>query len=297
MNSTLASKYEYLVARALQSEDGRLALATMMIQPIRRGLDYLGICRKVFQVDYIPDGVFPVYEKDIDAVARFVPARGELSVPQIEGDQVALETFIIGVNPEILRTTVRKRRFNVINRIQARSRATIQEEEDNYLMELLESAFTDNNPNGNTDVAPFSTPYSGATFTGDLHRDPIATAYAEMRSRDVFPTKIIINPLLAKGFLLWDNKDFDPITQHQVLKTGLFGKLWGMDIYMTKLAPKDKFFLVAEPEFLGVMPIRQDVDVLDTPNNRELKLGWSIYEEIGFGLLNNSGVNMVEQTP
>lgn len=281
--SNLAQKYEYLVARALNSEDGRLALATLMIQPIRRALDYLGIARKVLQVDYIPDGVFPVYEKDVDVTAHFIPSKGELPTPQIEGDQVALETFIIGVNPEILRTTVRKRRFNVINRIQARSRATIQEEEDRTMFDLLSASFGSN-------------VYGGASYTGDLTRDPIATAYAEMRDKDVFPTKILIRPSLAKGFLLWDNRDFDPITQHQVLKTGLFGKLWGMDIYMTKLAPVDKFYLTAEPEFLGVMPIRQDVDVLDTPNNRELKLGWSIYEEVGFGVLNDFGVNEVSHT-
>lgn len=280
MNGTtnLKQNYEYLIARALKTDDGRLALATLMIQPIRKALDYLGIARKILQVDYIPDGVFPVYEKDIDAVAFKIPGKGELPTPQVEGDQVAVETFIIGVNPEISRQVLRKRRFNVINRIQARARATMQEVEDKYLFDLLEAS---------------ATAYTAPTFSGGITKDPLATAYMDMRDIDVIATKFISKPSFVKSFLTWDHSDFDPITQHQVLKTGLFGKLWGMDVYLTKKASATKAYMVSEPEFLGVIPIRQDVDVLDSPNNRELKLGWSIYEEIGFSVLNTQGVNTI----
>lgn len=270
-------EFDYIISRALKTQDGRLALATLMVAPIRKALDYLGISRKILQVDYIPDGIFPIYEKDVDVVAHQVPARGALPRPQIEGDQVAVETFLIGVNPEIRRDVIRRRRYNVINRIQARTRATIQEEEDRYLFELLTTAAASN-------------VYADVTFSGDITRDPLADAWAAMRKIDVFPTKLLINPAMAKGFLLWDRDDFDPITQHQVLKTGLFGKIWGIDIFLTKMCPENKFFFVTEPDMLGVIPIRQDVEVLDNPNNGELKLGWSIYEEIGFSILNNYGV-------
>ena len=286
--------YEYLIARALNSDDGRLALATLLIQPIRKALDYLGIARKVLQVDYIPDGVLPIYEKDINSVAYTVPKRGTLPQPQIAGEQVAVDTFVIGVHPEILRTTVRKRRFNVINRIQARSRATIQEEEDTYLFTLLEAAVA--SPTAGDGPWDGFTGYTNPTYTGTLSRDPLADAWGQLRGLDVVPTKILIHPTLAKSFLTWDNTDFDPITQHHVLKTGLFGKIWGQDIYITKKAPTTKIYVTSDPEFLGVIPIRQDIEVLDSPNNRELKLGWAIYEEIGFSILSNTGVCRITKT-
>lgn len=281
MNTAAKQKYEYLIARALKTEDGRHALATLLIQPIRKALDYLGIARKILQVDYIPDGVFPVYEKDVNVVAVKIPNHGELPTPQIEGDQVAVETFLLGINPEISRQVLRRRRFNVINRIQARARATIQELEDATLFALLEAS---------------ATAYTAPTFAGGLTKDPLATAYMDMRDIDVIPTKMISKPSFVKSFLTWDHTDFDPVTMHQVLKTGLFGKLWGMDIYLSKKANASKGYIVSEPEFLGVMPIRQDLDVLDSPNNHELKLGWSIYEEIGFAVLNTYGVNTVVKT-
>lgn len=279
------SQYEYVIARALSSEDGRVALATMLIQPIRKALDYMGIARKVLQVDYIPDGVLPIYEKDVNVTAIKVPGKGELPTPQVEGDQFAVETFIIGVNPEILRTTVRKRRFNVINRIQARSRATIQEVEDQTLFDLLNVATS----------SPVNA-YTAATYTGALTLSPLADAHSQMQDQDVFPTKLLVRPSLGRDFKLFTNTVFDPIHQHQVLKTGLFGKLWGMDLYYTKKAPAATMYLTAEPEFLGVIPVRQDIDVLDSPNNRELKLGWSIYEEVGFAIGNNFGVARINKT-
>lgn len=281
MNTATKQQYEYLIARALKTEDGRHALATLLIQPIRKALDYLGIARKVLQPDYIPDGVYPVYEKDVNVVAVKIPGKGELPTPQIEGDQVALDTFIIGINPEISRTVLRKRRFNVINRIQARARATVQELEDKTLFQLLDAA---------------ATAYTAPTFSGALTKDPLATAYMDMRDIDVIPTKMLSKPSFVKSFLTWDHTDFDPVTQHQVLKTGLFGKLWGMDVYLTKMATANKGYIVSEPEFLGVMPIREDINVLDTPNNREMKLGWSIYEEIGMAVLNTYGVNLISKT-
>ena len=282
--NNIKKQYEYLIARAINSNEGRAALATALVQPIRKALDYMGIARKVLAPDYIPDGVFAVYEKDVDVVALKVPKMGEVPTPQILGDQVAVDTFLIGVNPEITRTKLRQRRFNVINRIQDRARATIQELEDATMFTLLTAA-----------VAATDS-YTGVTHTGSLGRDTIATAYSDMRDRDVIPTKFIAKPSYAKYFLTWSNADFDPITQHQVLKTGLFGKLWGMDVYLTKKGTAKKAFLTSEPEFLGVMPIRTDIEVLDSPNNREVKLGWTIYEEIGMAILNNQGVHSITKT-
>lgn len=290
---SLSKKHEYLIARALTSEEGRVALATMMIQPIRKSLDYLGLSRKVLQVDHLPDGVMAVYEKDVNVTAYVVPKYGEAPTPQVFGDQVAVDTFQIVTNPEILRSEVRKRRFSVINRIQARSRTTIQEQEDDTLFSLLSAATITGNPDGVFDGVAN---YTGATFTGDLTKDPIAEAQTEMWQRNVIPTKMILSPTITKGLLLLTNADYDPITQHQVNKTGLIGKMLGMDVYMSSRTPVTNVFLAAEPEFLGVMPIRQDVDVLDSPRNPELKLGWTIYEEIGMSVLNNQGVNKITKT-
>lgn len=272
-------QYEHLIARALNTNDGRQALASAMVSPIRRALDYLGVIRKFLQVDYVPDGVFPVYEKDIDAVALRLPKLGAAPERLVEGEQVAVETFEIGVNPTILRSEVRKRRFNVIDRIQARARATIQQVEDTTGINLLLDAFTASGYTGGG--------YTSAGFTvGD-----VSAAVFEQRDYNVIPTKMLMKPSTAKAFTTFTNQTLSPVDQYQIIRTGLFGRFLNADIYLSIQMPANTVLTVAEPEFLGVMPIRQDVEVLDAPRNEQRKLGWSIYEEVGMAVINARGVN------
>lgn len=45
---------EYMIAKYLNTPQGRLALANAMIQPIRRNLQYAGLTRSVIQVTHVP---------------------------------------------------------------------------------------------------------------------------------------------------------------------------------------------------------------------------------------------------
>jgi hypothetical protein len=52
----------------------------------------------------------------------------------------------------------------------------------------------------------------------------------------------------------------------------------------------DLFDLVEEhPEFVGVMPIRQDIEVLPADEPKRLLLGWVVNELIGIGVVNPRG--------
>jgi hypothetical protein len=46
----------------------------------------------------------------------------------------------------------------------------------------------------------------------------------------------------------------------------------------------------ADPEFVGVMPIRQDIEVLPADEPKQLKLGWVVSEIIGIAIVNPRGV-------
>ena len=53
-----------LIARAISTSDGKVALAQAMANPIRRNLDYHGIARRALVVDPLPQGALPVYDRD-----------------------------------------------------------------------------------------------------------------------------------------------------------------------------------------------------------------------------------------
>ena len=50
---------EALIAAALETDEGRQALAQAMLPPIRRALEYQAIGRKLLMVQELPDGVGP----------------------------------------------------------------------------------------------------------------------------------------------------------------------------------------------------------------------------------------------
>jgi hypothetical protein len=56
------------------------------------------------------------------------------------------------------------------------------------------------------------------------------------------------------------------------------------------MIPRGTVYCLAEPEFVGVMPIRQDVNVIPADKPSKLRLGWVCYEEIGVGIVNARAV-------
>jgi len=47
---------EVVIAQALETEEGRVALAQAMVEPIKRALEYQAIGRKLLMVDELPQG-------------------------------------------------------------------------------------------------------------------------------------------------------------------------------------------------------------------------------------------------
>lgn len=93
-------------------------------------------------------------------------------------------------------------------------------------------------------------------------------------------------------------KDYlDPETQRELLRTGYMGTLYGAAVYQSPEVPRGKIFLVTEPEYLGVCPVRLDLTVIpaDDPGNRAF--GWSVFSNLGYGLHNPLGIQGIVVTP
>lgn len=83
--------------------------------------------------------------------------------------------------------------------------------------------------------------------------------------------------------------EVDPVTMREIQQTGLYAHIWGADIIVSKIVPPGTVFGAADPEFVGVMPIRQDIEVLPADVPQRLLLGWVINEIIGIGIVNARG--------
>lgn len=56
---------EKIIAQALETEEGRVALAQAMVEPIRRSLEYQAVARKIMLVDELPQGALATYERGL----------------------------------------------------------------------------------------------------------------------------------------------------------------------------------------------------------------------------------------
>jgi hypothetical protein len=278
-----------LIKRAMLTQEGKIALGQAMANPIRRNLDYQGVGRRVLVVDPLPQGALPVYDRDIDVAACVVSSNGSAPESRVFGDRVTVPEFEVVSNPTVRIAEVRRRRFNVIDRAQQKARQEIQAQEDANIFAALDFA-------GDAALGGENTAQT-VTAAGLLKHDLI-NLKKQVDRWDLVTSKFLMNINEFTDILSWGagggqtagtGGDVDPVTMREILQTGLYAHIWGADIIVSKVVPVGTVFAVADPEFVGVMPIRQDIEVLPADEPKQLKLGWVVNEIIGIGIVNARG--------
>jgi len=277
-------KRDELISRAIMTQDGKIALAQAMANPIRRNLDYHGIARRALVVDPLPQGAMPTYDRDIDVAAVVISSNGTGPESRVFGDRVVVPEFEIYANPTVRIAEVKRRRFNVIDRAVQKARQEIMAQEDANIFAALDAASSVENVL--TDIAD----------AGLLKRD-LVEIKQQIDRWDLVTTKYFMNINEFTDILKWGSGggqgtgggDFDPVTMREVLQTGLYAHIWGTDIMVSKIVPLGTIYGAADPEFVGVMPIRQDIEVLPADEPKQLKLGWVVSEIIGIAIVNPRG--------
>jgi len=279
-----------MIKQALMTQEGKIALGQAMANPIRRNLDYQGVARKALVVDPLPQGALPVYDRDIDVAAVVVSSNGSAPESRVFGDRVTVPEFEVVSNPTVRIAEVKRRRFNVIDRAQQKARQEIQAQEDANVFSALEFAGDDNlgGENATVDLSP--------TTAGSLDKNGLLNLKRQIDRWDLVTSKYFLNINEFTDILAWESagaagaSQVDPVTQRELLQTGLYGHIFGADIVVSKVVPSGRGFACADPEFVGVMPVRQDIEVLPADEPKQLKLGWVVNEIIGIGIVNPRGV-------
>jgi hypothetical protein len=278
-----------MIKQALMTQEGKIALGQAMANPIRRNLDYQGVARKALVVDPLPQGALPVYDRDIDVAAVVVSSNGAAPESRVFGDRVTIPEFEVVSNPTVRIAEVKRRRFNVIDRAQQKARQEIQAQEDANVFSAL--TFAGDSTLGGENAAVALDPAAA----GSLNKDGLVNLKRQVDRWDLVTSKYFLNINEFTDILTWESSgsgvgQVDPVTQRELLQTGLYGHVFGADIIVSKVVPVNRAFATADPEFVGVMPVRQDIEVLPADEPKQLKLGWVVNEIIGVGIVNPRGV-------
>ncbi|MCK9433819.1 MAG: hypothetical protein M0R32_03135 [Candidatus Cloacimonetes bacterium] len=279
---SINAKKEALVAQALDTAEGRVALAQAMVEPIRRALEYQAVGRKLLMVDELPQGALARYEKDVRATATVISRRGGVPDQIVEGEEILVPTFEIATNPTIRISEVKARRFYIVDRAQIKAKEAIQKEEDTNIFNAIDAAV----PAANTVVST-----GGALSVSALNQ-----AFATIEQHDLTVGKVVCHALRYADIRNWGKTVYDEATQKEVLTTGLFGHIWTADIHVSSRVPTTTVFILAPAEYVGAFPVRQDITVLPADDPKKLRLGWVIYEEIGIVIINDYATAKVTVT-
>lgn len=281
-----------MVKQALQTQEGKIALGQAMANPIRRNLDYQGVGRKALVVDPLPQGALPVYDRDIDVGAVVISSNGTAPESRVFGDRVTIPEFEVVSNPTVRIAEVKRRRFNVIDRAQQKARQEIQAQEDANVFAALDFA-GDASKGGENTLQQLD----NSTTSDELSKQGLLALKRQVDRWDLVTAKYFMHINEFTDILNWESagvagaSQVDPVTQRELLQTGLYGSIFGADIIVSKVVTNRQVFAVADPEFVGVMPVRQDIEVLPADEPKLLKLGWVVSEIIGIGIVNPRGVS------
>jgi hypothetical protein len=294
------------LGQILKTAAGRQKLAAALGPSLRRRRDYMSIARKALMVETLPDGALPIYDKEFDETGRsFVQAfvvgeQGGDVVNVANPIRVTVPTFEIVSNPMIPITQIKERRFDIVSRALNLAKAEVGAAEDNYVFNLFlkidAAATTATSSTGYTDyVYNKSLAYSVSSTGGPygISVSPFADAFGMVQRHDLSVAYIFMNPRDYVDILKWTDSNIDRETQRHLLKTGIMGYLWGATILQSRKVAYGDIWIMADAEFLGVIPERVPLTVLsaDRPDLRQI--GFSVFEILGFLIFNPSGLERI----
>lgn len=263
---------------ALTTEAGRQAIGAQMAVPIRTELDYVGTARKFFEIDVLAQGQIARYDRDIDVRSYTVSKRGAVSEWVVEGTYVEPTTWEIFSPASIRLSQIQQRRFNILDRTQEKLRIQTQVQEDDQFLALLNT-----------------------TAAGNLTANPLTTGSSASKSfYNELSTVVMDHDLPCYGFLMrfksfsairsWSTSEVDPVTMREILETGLYGTLWGIDLIVSRRVATGTVYALAEPRFFGVMPVRTEFMLMPDDDPKQALIGYVGYEEIGMSVVNANGL-------
>lgn len=270
-----------IIAQALETAEGKLALAQAMVEPIKTSLMYQGVVRKLLLVDELQQGQYARYERDVTAKSYTIPKRGAVPTTEIEAEELMVPTFEMASHPTIRMSEIRARRFYIVDRAQVRAKDSLMRQEDIEGFRAIQAAVPSD---------------QSISIGGSVQIDAINLGLTLVEEHELIGAKIVVAPQRYKDFRGWGNDVYDPATQREILYTGLYGHLFTADIHVSTMVPKNHVFILAPPQFVGAIPVRQDITVVPLDDMKRLRMGWVVYQDLGFAVINDYAISRISVT-
>jgi hypothetical protein len=288
-----AGEVEQKLDRLMKSPGGLQKIAQQMLSPLKRDLLYEGRIRQLFQTYKLALGEEAVFDADVDVPAAQIAQNGLPEEQQVKADRIRVETSPITTRPLVRWNESNFRKYDVLNRVQERAKASIMFKEDSRGFALIQFASTLTNQGSTSSLAGTTAETNNPTVLTDttkLSMQKLAEGIATLRSKLQMNSKIFINPLRSVDFLLFNNVIgstggagiFAPNMQDQAIKAGKVGQFFGTDILESIVVPSAQVYVLAPADYLGVLAVRTDLSVETMKDVNQMADVFAIWEDVGF---------------
>jgi hypothetical protein len=271
------------------NEEERMRFGAEMIPLILDRLDYEGFIRQVFKTHEVAQGQIISYEKDINVTALIIQEDGQTIEAVVKGNRVFPAEFWVTAFPKINMAEIAKRQFDIVDRTHDKATFQIMLQEDrNGLRELYQASNLEN---------------SRITISSTINKSVLESMQFEVERHRLICDKFLMNRAELGDFKRNINSmDYDPITSRDILLTGIFGNIWGVNIFVSAgvdeagiqnvSVPEGVVFAVTEGRYLGAMPIRISLTMLPADQFvfGKFQYGYLFGEMIGQAVLNPRAV-------
>lgn len=277
---------EAVLDRAIRSKEGITRVAAAMTNPVRRMLDYKAIFRQLVVVETgYPESYPFIYDKDLAPYPSIKVGPGGTSrMLDAVPERMQIEEFEIISRVKVPYKELYTRRYKVLNRAKERLAEGVGIQEDLLGFALINDASQVGGDYGNAPIQEDSALSKGA----------LSRAFAQLKARRLLPRSILVHPIGTSGIQRWLWNEIDQDGLKEIRQSGYLGNLWGANFFESDLMTTNKAFVLADPELVGWMPIRRDVEIQDAPDPDQLRLGFVAYELLGMTVTNVSGVASVQ---
>ena len=271
------------------NEAERMRFGAEMIPLILDRLDYEGFIRQVFKTHEVAQGQIISYEKDINVTALVIQEDGQTIETVVKGNRVFPPEFWVTAFPKINMSEIARRQYDIVDRTHDKATFQIMLQEDRAgLAELYAASSLENNQ---------------ISISSSINKTVLETMQLEVERHRLLVDKFIINRAELGDLKKNINAiDYDPVTSRDVLLTGIFASIWGVNIFVSAgvdeqglqnvSVPEGVVFAVTEGRYLGAMPIRISLTMLpaDAFVFGKFQYGYLFGEMLGMAILNPRAV-------
>jgi len=195
-----------------------------------------------------------VFNRDIATCSYVITKRGCVSDMFAEGEQCAIPTFEIATNP-----MAKLNQRVAIKRLEQKGRQSIAQQEDREILRCIGAAVPENH-----------SVYCKSFELGRAFDAGISLIEAHLLKVD----KLVCHPNLRANLsrLVKAYNEENPDRPIRLI--------------VCVMCPDNAAYFLAAKEYVGRMPIRQDVAVLEVDDPKALRKGLVVYEEIGVAVIN-----------